>query len=45
MILMEDHGLEQTACSECYGAFKEKVEALNRAQYYEDMMMDERAGR
>lgn len=45
MILMEDHGLQQTACSACYGAFKEKIEELNRAQYYEDMMMDERAGR
>ncbi|MDO9078377.1 MAG: hypothetical protein Q7U72_13140 [Brevundimonas sp.] len=44
-ILMADHGLSHTACSECYGAFKEKLEELNRAQYYEDLMMDERAGR
>lgn len=42
MVLMEDFGLEHTACTSCVGEFRQKVEDARRAQYEEDMMMDAR---
>lgn len=40
MVLMEDFGLEMTACRGCIETFKSKVEDMRRAQYYEDMERD-----
>jgi hypothetical protein len=40
MVLMEDFGMEMTACQGCIETFKSKVEDMRRAQYYEDMERD-----
>ena len=40
MVLMEDYGLEMTACTGCIDTFKSKLEDMRQAQYYEDMERD-----
>lgn len=42
MILINDYGLEPTACSSCIDGYKEHIEDLRRSQYDEDMAMDAR---
>lgn len=37
MVLMEDYGMEMTACQGCIETFKSKVEDMRQAQYYEYM--------
>ncbi|WP_157016892.1 hypothetical protein [Mesorhizobium xinjiangense] len=41
MVLIENFGLEERACSECITETRQKVEDLRRAQYDEDLAMDE----
>lgn len=41
MVLIENFGLEERACSECISETRQKVEDLRRAQYDEDLAMEE----
>jgi len=42
MVLMEDFGLERTACLNCVAEWRRQVDEADRAQYLEDEMMDAR---
>lgn len=41
MVLIENFGLEERACPECISETRQKVEDLRRAQYDEDLAMEE----
>lgn len=41
MVLIEDFGLEESACPDCISETKQKIEDVRRSQYQEDLAMEE----